>query len=246
MESEQFVARLGELNAAGPDGFSRRTSTVPTRQITITDGAGQTAYSARTADTPESADRHIKAGGFRRVSEWSDGVCAVERVPATERRRKKIIIAASSVAVLVAVVAGCSALASAMQTKARPVPTATFVPPFTATGTLTVESSTSIQRDILNVFDDSDDNCQPTGGYKDLALDSDVEITGNGGKVIAVGRIKNGKQSAAPKNCVLTWEVAKVPAGHFSYTINFGHRPPIEVSEADLRAGYDGSIGSRS
>lgn len=240
MESEPYNARLGELNAAGPDGFSGRTSTMPTRQVTITDGAGQTAYSARTADTPQAADRHIKAGGFRRISEWTDGVCSVQRVPASERRQRKIIIAASSIAVLIAVVAGCSALNSAGP-KSTPTP---FVPPFTASGTLTVESPTSIQRDLHNAFDQSNDNCQPTGGYKDLALDSDVEITGDGGDVVAVGRIKNGKQSATPKDCVLIWEVSKVPAGQFSYTINFGHRPPIEVTEAELRAGYDGSIGN--
>ena len=243
MESEQYEARLGELNAAGPDGFSRRTSTMPTRPITIRDGAGQIAYSARTADTPEAADRHIKAGGFRRVGDWTDGICTVERVPVVEQRRKKMIIAASSIAVFVAVVAGCSALASSGQTKAIPVPTTTYVPPFTASGTLTVESL-SINRDLHNAFDKSNDNCNPTGGYKDLGLDSEVEITGNGGNVVATGRIKNGKQSATPKNCVLTWEVAKIPAGQFSYTIQFGHRPPVEITEDELRAGYEASIGS--
>lgn len=148
MESDGFVARLGELNAAGPDGFSRRTSTMPTRQITITDGAGQTVYSARTANTPEAADRRVKAGGFRRVSDWTDGICTVERVPIAEQRRKKIIIAASAIAAVVAAVAGCSALAFAGQTKTRPIPTATYVPPFTASGTLTIESLSN-NRDLL-------------------------------------------------------------------------------------------------
>ncbi|MDP9692693.1 UNVERIFIED_ORG: hypothetical protein J2X79_000222 [Arthrobacter globiformis] len=243
MESEHYVARLGALNAAGPDGFSRRTSAMPTREITITDEGGQTAYTARTADTPDAADRHIKAGGFRRVGDWSDGVCSVERVPASEKRRKRIIVAAASVAAFVVVVAGCGALASAGQNKPAPSASAAFVPPFTASGTLTVESTTSIQRDIVNVFDDSENNCQPTGGYKDLAIDTKVVITGNGGSPVAVGRIKNGKQSAKPKNCVLTWEVAGVPAGHFSYTVMFGHRPPVELSETELRSGYDATIG---
>lgn len=240
MDSEQFVARLGELSAAGPDGFSRRTSTAPTRQITITDEAGKVAYTARTADTPEAADRHIKAGGFLRRGEWVDGLCSVDRVPASVRRRKRIIIA-SSIGALVAVVAGCGALASMGQPK--PTPVASYVPPFTAKGTLTVES-TSIQRDLHNAIDKSNNNCQPTGGYKDLALDTAVEITGNGGNVVAGGRIKTGKQSITPKNCMLFWEVTKVPSGQFSYTINFGHRPPIKLSEEDLRAGYDATIGN--
>lgn len=242
IESGNYVASLGELGAAGPDGFSRRTSSTPTRQLTISDGVDQIAYSARTADTPEAADLHIKAGGFRRVSDWTDGTCEVERIPAAETRRRKLVIAGSSIAAVLAVVAGCSALASAKQ----PAPTATtpaYVPPFTASGTLTVESL-SINRDLHNVFDKSNDNCNPTGGYKDLGIDSVVEITGNNGVVVASGRVKNGKQSATPQNCVLTWEVAGVPAGEYIYTIQFGHRPPVEVSEDELRAGYEASIGS--
>lgn len=47
MESEDYAARLGELNAAGPDGFTRRTSTMPTRQVTITDSAGQVSSFGR-------------------------------------------------------------------------------------------------------------------------------------------------------------------------------------------------------
>lgn len=243
MEPELYEARLGELNAAGPDGFSRRTTTLPTRQITIIDGARQTAYSARTADTPEAADGHIKVGGFRRVSDWTDGICTVERVPVAEQRRKRVIIAASSIVALIAVVAGCSAIASSVQKEATPVPVSTYVPPFTASGTLTIESL-SINRDLLNVFDKSNDNCNPTGGYKDLGLDSEVEVTGNDGSVVARGRVKNGKQSVTPKNCVLTWEVAKIPAGQYSYTIQFGHRPPVEITEVELRAGYEATIGS--
>lgn len=242
MESEEYVAKLGELNAAGPDGFSRSTSTIPTRQITITDSKDKVVYSARTADTPEAADRHLRAGGFRRVGDWTDGICAVERIPHTETRRKKRIIAATSIAAALAVVAGCSALASVKQPTPKAA-TPAYVPPFTATGTLTVESL-SVNRDLLNAFDQSKDNCNPAGGYKDLGLDSEVKITGSGGKIVATGRIKNGKQSATPKDCVLTWEVTKVPAGQFSYTINFGHRPPIELSEQDLRAGYDATIGN--
>lgn len=242
MELKQLEARLGELNAVGPDGFSRRTTTMPTRQIIITDDAGQTAYSARTADTPEAADRHIKAGGFRRVSDWNDGVCTVERIPATEKKRKKFIIAGSTIAAVVAMAAGCSALASIKQ-PAPATPTSTYVPPFTASGTLTIESL-SVNRDLHNAIDKSNDNCNPTGGYKDLGIDSTVKITGNGGSVVATGRIKNGKQSATPKNCVLTWEVPNVPAGQYSYTINFGHRAPVTLTEAELRSGYEGSIGS--
>ncbi|SER23086.1 hypothetical protein [Arthrobacter sp. OV608] len=241
MDSEAFIASLGELGAPGPDGFSRRTSSRPTRQITITDGEGQTVYSARTADTPEAADGHVKVGGFRRVTDWSNGVCSVERIPATEKRRKKLIIAASCIGAVIAVAAGCSTLASVKQP--APSPTATYVPPFTASGSLTIESL-SINRDLHNVFDKSNDNCNPTGGYKDLAIDSEVEITGNGGSLVGTGRVKNGKQSATPKNCVLTWEVAEVPAGEYIYTIQFGHRPPVEVSEDELRAGYEATIGS--
>lgn len=62
--------------------------------------------------------------------------------------------------------------------------------------------SLSVNRDLHNVFDKSNDNCNPTGGYHDLKIDSAVKITGNGGSVVATGRDKNGKQSATPKNCV--------------------------------------------
>jgi len=242
MESDHFEAILGALGAPGPDGFSRRTSSMPTRQITIKDGEGKTVHSARTADTPEAADGHVKVGGFRRVSDWTDGVCTVERIPAAEMRRKKLIIAGATIAAVVAVAAGCSALTSVKQ-PAPATPTSTYVPPFTASGTLTIESL-SVNRDLHNAFDKSNDNCNPTGGYDDLKIDSAVKITGNGGSIVATGRVKNGKQSPTPKNCVLTWEVPNVPAGQYSYTINFGHRAPVTLTEAELRSGYVGSIGS--
>lgn len=245
LKAENFYARLGAINEPGADGFSRRISDMPTRELTIADGAGRAAFTARTADTPEAADRHIKAGGFRRTGEWVDGVCTVERVPAAETRRKRLIIGTSLFAAFVAIVASCSGLAAAGSTKPSPSAPPSIAPPFTASGTLTVES-TSIQRDIVNVFDNSDNNCQPTGGYKDLALDTAVVVTGNGGRPVATGRIKNGKQSAKPANCVLTWEVFDVPSGEYSYTLNFGHRDPIKLTEQELRDGYKGSIGDGS
>lgn len=246
MDETGYTATLGELNAPGPDGFSRQTTATPTRQLSIRDGNGLTVFTARTADTPEAADRHIRSAGFQRTSDWLDGACSVNRIPATTLRRKRILVFGSVVAALIVVIGGCSALNAARQSKPTPTATSTYVPPFTASGTLTIESTTSIKRNLHNVYDRSNDNCSPMGGYEDLALDTAVEITGNNGKVVAVGRIKSGKQSPEPKNCVLSWAVDNVPSGQLIYTISFGHRSPVTLTEQELRSGYEGSIGSGS
>ncbi|QDG89073.1 hypothetical protein [Pseudarthrobacter sp. NIBRBAC000502770] len=165
-------------------------------------------------------------------------------MPAFEKKRG-MIIAGLVGAVLIAVVAGCNAMtAASSQTSATPIPV--HHPPFDAKGTLVVKSATSIQRGLHNVYDKSNDNCQPIGGYKDLALDSTVTITGNGGAVVAEGRIRGGKQSTTPESCTLSWEVDGVPSDQTTYTLTFGHRDPVEVTQNQLLGGYEASIGSGS
>lgn len=43
----------------------------------------------------------------------------------------------------------------------------------------------------------------------------------------------------------VTLEVPGVPAGEFSYTGTLGHRPPVKLTEAELRDGYTATIGDR-
>ncbi|WP_430298004.1 hypothetical protein [Sinomonas sp. B1-1] len=242
---------MGELNAASPDGFTHTTTSTPTRPIIVSDGSGKTLYSARTADTPKAADNHVRHAGFRRTGDWVNGAAKVEPIPAAEKRRRRLITAAVVVGLLVASAAGCNALrvssevaeaarASASASAAAAAAAASV--PFTAKGTILVRS-TSIQRDIHNIYDKSNDNCQPIGGYKDLGIDTAVKIVGPKGQV-STGRIRNGKQSSAPGSCTLTWEVSGViPVDYGTYSLFFGHRDAVEVSLDELKRGYEGGIG---
>lgn len=246
-----YTARLGKLNAASADGFTHTTTSTPTRPITVSDGSGKVLYSARTADTPKAADNHLRHAGFRRVGDWTDGVSTVEPIPVGERRRKRLIAAAVAVGLLVAGVASWNSIrassedaaaAKASASASAAVAAAAASVPFTAKGTIVVRS-TSIQRDMYNVFDKSSDNCQPTGGYKDLAIDTAVKIVGPKGQ-FATGRIRNGKQSPTPGTCTLTWEVPGVtPVDYGTYSLFFGHRDAVEVRLDELKSGYQGGIG---
>lgn len=97
-----LTAVLGDLGAPDSSGFTGE-STLPTRQITVTDASGAIVYSKRTNDTAKAADSHIRNIKYRRSGEWVDGVATVEPIPAAvtnKKRMKAALITAAAVALV--------------------------------------------------------------------------------------------------------------------------------------------------
>jgi len=92
--------------------------------------------------------------------------------------------------------------------------------PFTVTGTLTIE-----------------DDC--TGwGYDDLHDGTEVTLTDENGKLLAVGQLTR------TSTCSFTFTLENVPPGRQFYGITISHRGTLHYSEQQLRQGVELSIGS--
>lgn len=70
------MAMLGDLGAAGNDGFGAAPET---REIRVFDAGGNVVYTQRTLDTAKAADSHLSAAGYVRTGEWMDGSAPVKR-----------------------------------------------------------------------------------------------------------------------------------------------------------------------
>jgi hypothetical protein len=113
---------------------------------------------------------------------------------------------------------------------------ATPPPPFTITGTITVEglgNSTGVE---------ATRTCSGRGGYDDLHQGAQMVVTDQAGATVALGGVVGSTVDPAdvvfgsPKKCVLNFRVDGVPAGKGFYGVEVAHRGRAQYTEEQAKA----------
>lgn len=89
-----------------------------------------------------------------------------------------------------------------------------------------------------------DNNCAGSTGYDDLRDGSEVVISENGGKTVAVGALE-GSRNAADR-CVFSFNISGVPSGKKFYGVSVTHRGVVQFSEQEMKSGPGLTIGDGS
>lgn len=98
---------------------------------------------------------------------------------------------------------------------------------FATSGTLTLADSSFV------VLDDGDP-CTGTGGYSDIRMGSQVNVTGADGTLVATGELGRGEKADA--GCEFPFTVEGIPQGSKFYTVEVSHRGGLTQTESELRA----------
>lgn len=86
------------------------------------------------------------------------------------------------------------------------------------------------------------DECNGSGGYRDIRSGAQVTVTDGTGAVLALGQLTMGVVSSHPvisggKVCAFSFTVDSVPTGKGIYGIEVSHRGVVRFEEAALMAG---------
>ncbi|MFF0575501.1 hypothetical protein [Streptosporangium saharense] len=127
----------------------------------------------------------------------------------------------------IALVAGCSGISIAVP---RPAPA-----PLTVGGTMSVPGSSLIG---------DPRSCVTTGGYSDIREGTQVVITDEASKTIALGSLEAGKpDSQSSALCVFPFSVQNVPGGRPFYGIEISHRGRLQYTAAQITMSLQLTLG---
>jgi hypothetical protein len=84
--------------------------------------------------------------------------------------------------------------------------------------------------------------CSGDGGYSDIAEGTQVVISDESSKTLAVGVLKAGRRDSNGR-CKFPFEVLRVPTGQSFYGIEVSHRGRLQYSESQIRQGLQLSLG---
>ncbi|MET7904790.1 hypothetical protein ABZS86_26350 [Streptomyces sp. NPDC005355] len=99
--------------------------------------------------------------------------------------------------------------------------------PFETDGTLTLAD--------VGAGLETGEPCSGTGGYSDIDLGTQVNITDEDGTLVATGSLGLGEKAEA--GCVFSFTVDDIAPGSKFYTVEVSHRGGLTQTEAALRAG---------
>ena len=141
--------------------------------------------------------------------------------------------------------AGCAGTATAEPTKTR-APVESFI----AEGTVSTAPNPSyfppgVESHTIG------DLCEPTDGYDDVALGSQVIISDDAGKTVGVGELTAGVltgpddiESILDATCVFTFRVdVKSTSDFYGVQVGNDERGDVKYKKSDLTAGVDMTIG---
>jgi hypothetical protein len=103
-------------------------------------------------------------------------------------------------------------------------------------GTLALHSDTSI-------FATSQNNCEGTGGYKDIQAGTAVTVRDEKGTVIATTQLGPGTYDPSSHTCSFKFRVIDLD-DHPFYQVEVSHRGAITESKEEVSRGVEITLGS--
>lgn len=116
-----------------------------------------------------------------------------------------------------------------------PRPAATPAATFTVNGTLTLSDTTGYG--ILT----QGTGCTGAGGYSDLLESTQVTVTDDTGRTVALGTLAAGQSVGT--DCQFPFTIPDVPTGKGFYGIEVSHRGVVKFAEAKLNSPVELAIG---
>jgi hypothetical protein len=93
---------------------------------------------------------------------------------------------------------------------------------------------------IWGINSTTDTRCYGQRGYDDIRGGAQVTVTDPDGKVIALGKLDEGRATVGSDQratkCVFQFKVEGVPTGQGFYGVEVSHRGVLRDSEADIRS----------
>lgn len=104
-------------------------------------------------------------------------------------------------------------------------------------------------------------DCVTDGGFSDISSGTDVTVTNESGKIVALGKLDAGHTSAVQvlptfnpdtvkieqvpqaTKCVFGFSVARVPEGENFYSIEMGRRSALRYTRSDLASPLSLTLG---
>lgn len=103
----------------------------------------------------------------------------------------------------------------------------------TETGSFTTDGTIALTS--VGVGLDDGELCSGTGGYSDIRLGAQINVTDAAGTLVAHGSLGLGKKSDA--GCAFPFTVDDVTPGSKFYTVEVSHRGGLTQTETELREG---------
>lgn len=145
------------------------------------------------------------------------------------RRGRVLAIAAGAVVLVLGAVAAVVLLAGSDD-------------PAAGQKTITITGTMTLDRGDFEwgVNSTTDLRCYGRRGYDDIRGGAQVTVTDPNGKVIALGKLDEGKATVGSDQrateCVFPFKVDGVPASHGFYGVEVSHRGVLRYSEADIQS----------